>query len=599
MSWISELSQQVSQQVAQIEKTLDTAVNVADGGASTTAAGAAQQASWEQRALAAEQRAEGLLKEGLSLAEKQGRAENALRKTRKEKDEAEAREKATTEALTAALEEKARFEEELKTLRDIKRRGEESIQQITGSNAEAMRRVDDARAAQLAAEKREQEAKAQLERAFAESSEHKKAIMVLTQERAAARKEAEVAKFQLREQLDSKQVQGSRVDSMEKTLAEVKGALEEQVREARQAEAELRVELARVSEARRVAERRADEVASESLAVTTPLLRQIDALQKLRERYDESSAALLTRAVAAEAAEAEANSARKRAEAVRAETQARLGEAEAALLTLRAEHSRAVSDLRLASKRAEEMERERDALSSSLDALRLQADSKTAEMRAVEIQLRQALANEQERGERTRKLADERARDLMAKHQADLRRSSSAIPTSPAEHTRHLAASSSTAAAADSSTTAPATPLHNRQPTQGELLAHSLGGQEDDDGADGSGLLAMHELRAGVRRRDARLAMLDEQLQAALRGREALASELALASARIKALEAQAAAGSRALKELETLQHRNAVLLELLGEREEMIDQLKADLDLLATAGSSSSAAEQTVRITS
>ena len=207
-------------------------------------------------------------------------------------------------------------------------------------------------------------------------------------------------------------------------------------------------------------------------------------------------------------------------------------------------------------------------------------------MRAVEIQLRQALANEQERGERTRKLADERARDLMAKHQADLRRSSAVIPSSPAEHARHLAtaaASSSAMAAAAADSTTPITPQH-RQPTQGELLANSLGGQEDDDGADGSGMLAMHELRAGIRRRDARLAMLDEQLQAALRGREALASELALASARIKALEAQAATGSRALKELETLQHRNAVLLELLGEREEMIDQLKADLDLLASS---------------
>jgi len=33
---------------------------------------------------------------------------------------------------------------------------------------------------------------------------------------------------------------------------------------------------------RQIAERKADEIASESLAVTTPLLRQIDSLQKLR-----------------------------------------------------------------------------------------------------------------------------------------------------------------------------------------------------------------------------------------------------------------------------------------------------------------------------
>ena len=90
---------------------------------------------------------------------------------------------------------------------------------------------------------------------------------------AAARKDAENARFQLREQLDSKQVQGSRADTVERALSEVRGALEEQVREARAAEVELRAELARATEAKKAAERRADEVASEALAVTTPLLR--------------------------------------------------------------------------------------------------------------------------------------------------------------------------------------------------------------------------------------------------------------------------------------------------------------------------------------
>ena len=88
----------------------------------------------------------------------------------------------------------------------------------------------------------------------------------------------------------------------------------------------------------------------------------------------------------------------------------------------------------------------------------------------------------------------------------------------------------------------------------------------------------MSELRANVRRRDARIAMLEEQLQGALRGREALASELALASAKIKTLEAGAASSTKAQKELDTALHRNAVLLEMLGEREEVIDQLRHEL---------------------
>jgi len=50
--------------------------------------------------------------------------------------------------------------------------------------------------------------------------------------------------------------------------------------------------------------------------------------QYFSDRYDESSAALLTRAVAAEAAEAEATQARRRAETARAEVQARVTELE-------------------------------------------------------------------------------------------------------------------------------------------------------------------------------------------------------------------------------------------------------------------------------
>ena len=149
-SWITDLSQSVSASITQIEKTLDTAVNVAEPGLQAGEDGDTPGVlSWEQRAIAAEQRAEGLLKEGLLLAEKQGKAENALRKARKEKEEADLREKSTSEALQAAMEEKAKLEEELRTLRDIRRRGEESIQQITVSNTEAMRRIDEAKALQV------------------------------------------------------------------------------------------------------------------------------------------------------------------------------------------------------------------------------------------------------------------------------------------------------------------------------------------------------------------------------------------------------------------------------------------------------------------
>jgi len=74
-SWISDLSNQVTASISQIEKTLDTAVHVTSDpalGATSGSDAPDSQKSWEERALAAELRADGLLKEGLVLAEKQG-----------------------------------------------------------------------------------------------------------------------------------------------------------------------------------------------------------------------------------------------------------------------------------------------------------------------------------------------------------------------------------------------------------------------------------------------------------------------------------------------------------------------------------------------
>jgi hypothetical protein len=89
-SWISGLSNQVTASISQIEKTLDASVSKAssnnnndhthgEGDATALEAATTNTQSWEARAIAAEQRAEGLLKEGLALAEKQGKSRQTKR----------------------------------------------------------------------------------------------------------------------------------------------------------------------------------------------------------------------------------------------------------------------------------------------------------------------------------------------------------------------------------------------------------------------------------------------------------------------------------------------------------------------------------------
>lgn len=534
----------------------------------------------DKRVKQAEAKAQGLLKEGLVLAEKEGKAQAQLRKLRAEKDQLVARESALKSSLQAETQARQAFEAELAELKLTRRKDELDRAHLSESSSETKKRVDELRQQLAQFERREVEAKLDHDRVALELQEQKKLVFSLSQQLGTAKRDAEHARFQLKEQLDNGTLHGSRADLMERTLHEAKLATEEQWKETRQVEQMLRTQLAKANEQIVLWERKSEEAAQRALELTSPLLRQIDLLNEQRAKTEQATSTLLTRAVTSEAAEADAIAQKRKSESLKSELQVKLSELETALSSAQMDLSRANSDGRLLGKRVEEAERERDLLQKQLDQMRASTDSKVADHRQTEMQLRQTLALEQEKTDRAKRTWEDRVRQLeqqQQQHQQQQQQAYYAAPT-PAATTATVLPSPSVR----SNNTAATVPGYN---SQEEILGSVLFGDDfspnsvavDFAGSSSTFLLQASELQAGVRRRDLKISALVEQLDLCKRQRDELNHELHVVRAKLVGVDA----AIDRQRELDTCRMQNALLCELLGEKEEQIEGLQADVDAL------------------
>jgi hypothetical protein len=561
-----------------------------------------------RRAILAEQKAEALLKEGMMLSEKEGKAQQQLRKVRKEKESLEVLLQEKDDALKKSETLNTTLLAENRELKEVSKRGEESILHITTSGAEASRKLEQAMAQVQTVEKRESELKYALERSMSEAAEAKKQIASLTHELAASKRREENAQFQLREQLDTKQVQGSRAETMERMLSDVKAALEDQLKEARKTETDLRLELGRALEAKKQAELRVDQLSKLSIDSTTPLLRQIDTLQKLREKNESVLTTLSARAVAAEANEAELIQARRKSETARSELAIRVAELEAALASGKAELSHALSEAKLANKRAEEIENERETLLEQMDKARNISENKLQELRSIEMQLRQNLALEHDKIERLRREYEEKIRDVTEKFHVELTKqqqqqhlirtnnmgnnnsggegndntADSGGGTTNTTMTRFNSHGSSnnnnTGGAVGRDSPSLSSLMEDDFLTQDAILSSALVGFTPNSGPGGS-ILKLSDLESGIRRRDLRIKALMDQLHHEIQRREALSKELTELTEKYHALQSSTEMVEQINNQMKKLTRENQVLLEMLGESEERYEELKSDFE--------------------
>ncbi|KAH9262762.1 hypothetical protein BASA82_000203, partial [Batrachochytrium salamandrivorans] len=136
----------------------------------------------DKRVKQAEAKAQGLLKEGLVLAEKEGKAQAQLRKLRAEKNQLVQRESTLESSLQAETQARQGFETELAELKLTRRKDELDRAHLSESSSETKKRVDELRQQLAQFERREVEAKLDHDRVALELQEQKKLVFSLSQQ---------------------------------------------------------------------------------------------------------------------------------------------------------------------------------------------------------------------------------------------------------------------------------------------------------------------------------------------------------------------------------------------------------------------------------
>ncbi|GAQ81518.1 hypothetical protein KFL_000820260 [Klebsormidium nitens] len=431
-----------------------------------------------------------------------------------------------------------------------------------------------------------------VERAQAELTAQKESYTAALQEtkEALARAEA-AADSSKRSELD-KQVKeaAEREAELVRQLEEVR---EQMVRDAQSAAARedrLRRDVRELEARCQDAEARHSELIARVPDSTRPLLRQIEALQEAASSRAESWGAV-ERTLNARVQEAEVAAAgaqeRERSAADRlTQAASRMAVMEAQVSMLRAEQSALQRSLEKERARAGETRQELLALKEAAATHEGRAsqledemkDLRTAHRKEAQEAARKRDALEQElealRAEREKL----RAGQAPAVHRGAPERNGGGAGESVADATseRRMSRRPSNASSAGSSM------------EEGFFLQHSLGapypGSHEGGPAWGSGprggvsASAVEQLEALLRQREGELASYSSRLASLEGTRDALAEELVRTTQATEELGREAALLPSLRAELEALRRRHASALELMGERDEEVEELRADL---------------------
>ncbi|GBG32130.1 TATA element modulatory factor [Hondaea fermentalgiana] len=535
----------------------------------------------EQRARNAEDRMkeavrkhEALMEEGLGLSKRLGTVEQTVKKVREEKR--------TVEATCAELREKlGKSEASVKALREAQQAAEErhkkevaSMSAMSSSSAEAARKLSEAQVKASEQEARIAHLTSTLDEAWKEVAEQKRETSAVKQDLNAARVEQEKLRHQLKEQISSTQVRNDVASVMEKNVADMQKALEEQGSQQSMTEELLRAEIKSLKHQLALAEKRNEDLVSGSAKATRPLLRQIEALesanQAQRSSYESAHSSIMARLLAAEQAEQAARSARQQAEAARGDLHLRLADLQASLDSALAEKTRAEAQRQSVKERLAATERENAALEAQLEASNEQHEQRMAEMKASEAKLRRAMAMAEER--REQEVADvtrlhEEARERLERKLAELE---SHARTSRLVQRSTSSRSSQEDILAELEIGGPLVTDQGAHPPDGELGAGAA-----------PSMLLVQQLRGQVHQKQGQVESLMEQINSVEHARDALSEELVRVNERAQ----QASELSRELQamsvRLEEKCVQHDVLLEMFGETQEELDEVRAEQETM------------------
>ena len=493
-----------------------------------------------------DQQIKAVLAEGESLSIKIAEKENTMRSLKaqiKEKDtnidDLRVTLSATEAKLEAAASRQRQLETSEKSAADAVEAAERRLRQV-----ESEARTNSSSSAALEA------ARAQLEslRKSQAAALENQAMRLSAEQEAAI--EAVTKKANLKE------------EGLNKAMTELRDHLSQVLDNTGWREDQLRKETEELRKRAEQLEARNEELAAALPNATRPLLRQVEALQAAASERVRAKSAIdrsqLERLRAAEAAVATAEQRERSAEerigglmtkVAGLEEQVRLGQAEQARLS-REIRKMTAADAEIALKHQRELEE--------------------AQAKALKVTREREAAQED--------LSRERASHLDDTEAAEEREKSLRTRLASLEAKLEMAQESITKMQAGARTSSPRLPRYD---SMGNMSSTSIGfGSEfgEDEPGSAGGVYGIERLSQSLRQRNGEITSLQAQLDGKEAATKALAEEVVSLTARVDELTKELGDAPERKKEYDELKRRHTALLELLGEREERIMELEADL---------------------
>ncbi|XP_047960178.1 golgin candidate 5-like isoform X1 [Salvia hispanica] len=334
-------------------------------------------------------------------------------------------------------------------------------------------------------------------------------------------------------------------------------------------------------------ERRCEELITQVPDSTRPLLRQIEAMQETAARRAEAWAAV-ERSLNSRLQEAEANAAaaeeKERSISERlTQTLSRINVLEAQISCLRAEQTQLTRSLEKERHKAAEHRQEYLALKEEADTNESRANQLEEELKELrrkhkeelhDALMHQELLQQELDREKTARLDQERAARVQSStvpDQVPIARQKSAAFDSAGNLTRKISSASSLSSMEESF-----------------FLQTTLGSSEtfSENRSVGDGAVSPYYMKsvtsntfeAALRQKEGELASYSSRLASLESIRDSLAEELVKLTAECEKLRTEAATLPGIRAELEALRRRHSAALELMGERDEELEELRADI---------------------
>ena len=356
-------------------------------------------------------------------------------------------------------------------------------------------------------------------------------------------------------------------DSLNKAIMELRAHLSQVLENSGWREDQLRKETDQLRKRAEQLEARNEELAAALPDATRPLLRQVEALQAAAtERVRAKSAVDKSQLERLRAAEAELAMAAERERAAEdriGSLMTKIAGLEEQIKLSQAEHARLASEIRkLQTQEAEvQLRHQRELENLQSQILKATRDRETvsedlSRERTVHLDAAEA--------------AEERERQL---------RSQLAAAETKLEMLKETVAKSQGVGRSSSSQTSPGLPRFN---SLGNVSNSSLGFAsdfgDDEPGTPLGGIYTTERLQQSLRQRNGEIVSLQAKLDGKEAATKALAEEVVSLTAKVEELSKDMQDAPERKKEFDELKRRHTTLLELLGEREERIMELEADL---------------------